>query len=333
MYRFAFVVLACLAFAAASIQPARAAGIIGQVYAGGHVYRSDGYYYDASGNPYRWVAGYYYYSGCYRQYQQGYYQRVHLPAKPDDPLLLLSRAVADRARVDGEIKKRTTEYALAGEYAKLLGLDRDFRFDAYPYGIQASYGQYAAAHAYSPAALVGQVQYSKIAEFYGAGNALELEAQVAGRQSDNAARAAAAFSGNVGTDVATRGKVAEILATGQATASANSSTITALRAGAKVTETRSEPILLGPKVQAPVPQAADGGAIPDEIKAFAHVAANRCASCHGGGKTAGGFDVGTFPSLSEDRRAEIVAKELMSGKMPKGGPALSIEEIKAFMFK
>lgn len=338
----------------------------------GYWYRGDlGYTRALYQRPGYYSCGYYYPATSYYRYSYSHtYQRQ--PAKvsyetPDWRTKLLDIA-GQRDKAEASIRKGIFEQQYFMEAVKGLGLEGNFRWQNYgiapPYSPQAyvngnSYGSLNLSSAGVNGSSLYGYSYNSIANLYGDAS-LNVLYQQANRLTENAQKlsgqATTEFNSLIGAEGHNRARVAEILAKGQAAQEV-------LRAmdgsSAKIeTKTYSFKVVPGPdgkpqmqKVNGDAPQQMQrvNGDQPqpqiqpqngqDTSQLWQAAAKNRCASCHGGAKKEGGFDISLYPTMTPEQKLKVVSRILTTEEAkrmprnPDGTPSsrLPIEEIQLWL--
>lgn len=309
------------------------------------VVNSDGYYSDngywwrdgvayTRTDKWTWVAGWYDY---YRCWHAGYwsfagyaYSRIQINASDktaEDQLVALAVA---RAKTQDKMALEQQRHLNLLQLSDKMGLTANFTyrgqyggFTAYPQG-----GNFQLSSAGYNGNTVYGYTYANAAEAYGTTD-LNVLYQSANRQTVNAqqlaGQAATEFNGLVDKAGSNAARIAEI----RAKLELGKQLLDSIK-GTPEVRTEQRVFTFGPGPASTEP------AVQPRVTEFVKLAGPAsCMACHSGNKLEGGFDVTKVPQM---KAGDIIAKVMPrlvtddpAKRMPKGGPALTGEQVRQFL--
>lgn len=331
---------------------------VGYTTPAGYVLGADGFWWH-SGQAYTrsqaWQPGYGY--GC--NYVAGYYYWKYAPVQvvtkyvnnvsPSDPGWrgkLLDLAAA-RDRVEGEVRKGAFEQQYFLEAVNALGLQGNFRLQAYgtaPAYLALQHQQYANQYQLSGhvtnfganATTQYGYSYNSIKQLYGDADLATIfqqAAQLTAQSQKLSGDATSGFQGLVSQEGNNRARVAEIIAKGQMA----QQIVAALQAG-PASEVKGFSFKVTP---AGIQRSEDGvtaEAKTSLLEKWKALATERCSACHNAEVKKGNFDIAVYPSLTPDIKQKIWSvlttpdDKTVMPRAQDGGPGkrLTPEELRLF---
>jgi len=326
----------------------------GRWYPSGYYKWSGGQWYGSNGQPYYATT-----SAEYRATQK------KVDYAPGWQKQLLDIAAA-RDKVEGRLRTQAADFQQYLQGLKALGLEGNFHIQNYGqsvpyaggYGNGTPYAQSNQNQYRQPGSTIYGYTYDTIKSLYG-DTSMNTLYQQAGRLTEGAqqlaGQAGTQFNQAVANEGNNRSRVAEILAYGQARKMALDSSHPQIAPEERTQEHREDRIetqgqgqgqvqqqgqgqgqaqSLGPDGRAAVTMPRADGAVT-----WPAVAVERCASCHGGGKKEGGFEIAAYEKMTPDAKARVWArltspdpdKRMPRAKDGSAGKPLTPAEFKLFV--